>query len=505
MMVNYGASKYGIGVSPDSVGYISTAQSLLNRTGFYLFNNEPFVHWPPLYPILLAALGLLGINPLVGAKLFNMIAFGFTIFSSGFLLLKVIESSVLFFWAVLSFIFSEPLLEVSVMAWSEPIYIFLSVLFFLVFSGYLKQEKAQKLLLCSAIAALVCLQRYVGVILVATGALSIPLFAQNSQIMRRARNALIFTTIALLPTIMWGGYNFSRAGTFAGHRNPAYWGALRHLSDLVTVISGWFIPLSVPFVLNFFVLLACVVALALIIKRQQYRLRRLRPIESTWNCTVKPLIIYIALYSVFIIFISSYTANEPIGNRLLSPLYPFLMIVLSFCIDGIYKSVTFKKGYLLKFVISSILFLWLLYPIYGAVSFIKLCRQEGAGEDFYRQSYYGKDAWQKSPLIQWLRNKHIEEKVYSNEPYALYILTGIVASYSPITTVPLSQFVSTLPNYNKCLLIWFNEMFNGKKRFFMQTEQLYPLDLLKNFFKMEEVVIFEDGSIYKFSKLNLTN
>jgi hypothetical protein len=68
MMVNYGTGKYGIGVSPDSVGYISTAQSLLNRTGFHLFNGEPFVQWPPLYPLLLAALGLLGINPLVGAK-----------------------------------------------------------------------------------------------------------------------------------------------------------------------------------------------------------------------------------------------------------------------------------------------------------------------------------------------------------------------------------------------------------------------------------------------------
>jgi hypothetical protein len=53
------------------------------------------------------------------------------------------------------------------MAWSEPIYIFLSILFFLLLASYFEKPKSQKLLLCSAIALFVCLQRYIVVILVA--------------------------------------------------------------------------------------------------------------------------------------------------------------------------------------------------------------------------------------------------------------------------------------------------------------------------------------------------
>src|SRR5512140_2979032 len=52
-------SKYGAGVSSDAVRAMSTAQGLLAGRGFVDFTGTPYVLWPPLYPLLLAGLGLL--------------------------------------------------------------------------------------------------------------------------------------------------------------------------------------------------------------------------------------------------------------------------------------------------------------------------------------------------------------------------------------------------------------------------------------------------------------
>lgn len=489
-------SKYGVGLSPDSVDYISTARNLIDGKGFYKFTNEPFVQWPPLYPLLLATIGLFGINPLYGARFLNIAAFGLTIFFFICLILRIVKTKPLILWAALACLFSVPLLKVAVMAWSEPIYILLSILFFLVFCSYLKKQEKQVLLLCSSVAALICLQRYVGIILVATGALSILFFTQNSSVSRRIRDSLIFICTALSPVLVWLSYNFFSTGTLAGRRAPAYWGTSKHLSDLVTVINNWFLPYSFPLPLYYLLL---VMLMAFIIFIHVWHQRRSRLIKAKCDFTLKPIIIYILLYAVFIVLSSSYMANEPIGNRLLSPIYPFLIIIFCVCLKQLNEFINTKTGRrgFLKFIFLCVFFLWLLYPVYGAINFIKICRQEGAGEDFYGQSYYGKDAWQESPLIKWVRCNKLEGKIYSNEPYALYILTGFVASYSPMTTVPISRVAAELPHHKNCLIVWFKESFDSKTRFFMGADQLYSLKQLHSLFKIEEVAVFDDGYVFR--------
>ncbi|NIP42487.1 MAG: hypothetical protein GWO30_06835 [Gammaproteobacteria bacterium] len=53
-LIIYPTYHYGIGLSPDSVGYISTARSLISGKGFFQYDGQPFFLQPPLYPIILA-------------------------------------------------------------------------------------------------------------------------------------------------------------------------------------------------------------------------------------------------------------------------------------------------------------------------------------------------------------------------------------------------------------------------------------------------------------------
>ena len=111
-------SLYGAGLSPDSVGYISAARSLLSGDGYTRYHGDVLVHWPPLFPTLLAVLGLAGIEPLVGARIINILAFGLTIFFSGQLLRMYLRSNSLVILGTASVALSLHLLYVSNMVWT---------------------------------------------------------------------------------------------------------------------------------------------------------------------------------------------------------------------------------------------------------------------------------------------------------------------------------------------------------------------------------------------------
>jgi hypothetical protein len=48
---------HGVGLTPDSVDYLSAADSLRAGQGMIQADGRAFVLWPPLYPLLLAAIG----------------------------------------------------------------------------------------------------------------------------------------------------------------------------------------------------------------------------------------------------------------------------------------------------------------------------------------------------------------------------------------------------------------------------------------------------------------
>lgn len=60
------ATPFGIGVTPDSTVYIDAAHNLLHGRGVVVLTAsgevKPLNHYPPLYPAVLATLGLVGVS-----------------------------------------------------------------------------------------------------------------------------------------------------------------------------------------------------------------------------------------------------------------------------------------------------------------------------------------------------------------------------------------------------------------------------------------------------------
>lgn len=100
---------YGPVLHYDSINYIAVARNLLAGEGFINFSGSDYTLWPPLYPLLLAAVSLGRFDPLNAAGPLNAAIFGLTIFVLGQYLRHRLQSRFLALWACVMIALSIPL------------------------------------------------------------------------------------------------------------------------------------------------------------------------------------------------------------------------------------------------------------------------------------------------------------------------------------------------------------------------------------------------------------
>jgi len=146
----------GIGVSPDSVTYLSVARNIHSHGTFVDFDNRPLVIFPVLYSVFLSVgMFLTGSDPLSFGAILNCILFFKVIYVCGWLLEKLPYRSKWYKHIILSCIVLSPcLLEVYCMLWSETLFILLLLLFFIALRRYFKTVSIKSLMLAALIAAL---------------------------------------------------------------------------------------------------------------------------------------------------------------------------------------------------------------------------------------------------------------------------------------------------------------------------------------------------------------
>ena len=140
-------STYGVGVTPDSVTYISTARSLLQGNGFIDWDGSSYTIFPPLFPLLLALTGIFGPDPADTAGYVNAFLCGLAIFLSSRWLWQHLRTrpaptsrtlqTYLLLWAAVVLILSSPLSRVASLALSELLFILLTISALFTFNTFL--------------------------------------------------------------------------------------------------------------------------------------------------------------------------------------------------------------------------------------------------------------------------------------------------------------------------------------------------------------------------------
>src|SRR5262249_9037147 len=162
--------------------------------------GTPFVEWAPLLPAWLALGEKLGISAGGLARATGGLSAAGVSWAPGLWTARSTSSRAFGLGAALVTALSFPLIYVAAHLWSDAPFLFLSMLGVLA----LGEGRAFR---AAWFAALACLMRYLGVTLVAAGALF--LFFERG----RRRDAVIFSAIASAPLALWLARNALVTGT----------------------------------------------------------------------------------------------------------------------------------------------------------------------------------------------------------------------------------------------------------------------------------------------------
>ena len=491
ILILLSTSRYGAGLSPDSVGYIAAARNLLAGAGFICYNGSPTVVWPPLYPACLALLSrTFGTDPFFVANVLNALIFGLIVYVGGVLAFKHAASfPSLALVATLAMLFSRPLFVVSVMAWTEPLFILFVLLCLIVSDSYLSKQDTTSLVLLSLSVALASLTRYIGVTLILWGAFIIVGFHRD-RLKHRLAHLSLFTLISTLPVAIWLIRNYAISSSLFGPRGPSVFTLSQNLTYLFTTLLSWYIPRRIAE--RHSILMIVIAGLCLWVS---LRLR------SVWQGTkerlqpISPLLLFTSIYTAFLVISSTTTAYDPIDDRLLSPIYVPLTLIWLVLAQAFVDP--YRKGFRTKSVKSFIVIciaIWFVYPMsYIIVNAINLIS--------FGRGYSGK-AWRDSETIRYLlQHRALEAKcaLYTNGPDATYIVAHIAAKMSPakskynspemVDDVP--RLIGSWPEEDNACLIWFDTI---------DRPYLFTVEELQAIANMDRIARLKDGAIYSITR-----
>ena len=229
---------YGVGLVADTPTYLSVADSLLAGQGFVQFSVWPYLHWPPLYPLLLAAASFYVFDPQDVAGPVNAAIFGLTIFAVGCCLRRYVRRRFLVVAACLAIMLALPLTGVAAAALSEPLFILLSTLALAQTARFLECGQGRQLAMAAALTALALLTRYAGVALVMA---ILPLLVLQRDVggLAKAKRIAWYCLIAGLPTALWFLRNYLAHGRIQAGRLPSPYRLAEVLEALGNDLAGW--------------------------------------------------------------------------------------------------------------------------------------------------------------------------------------------------------------------------------------------------------------------------
>jgi len=369
---------------------------------------------------------------------------------------------------------------------SESFFIFLTILFIIYLQDFLRRERWLSLILIALIAALAVMQRYMGSVLVATGFISIVLLPNKLTIYRRIRMSFCFIVISTTPVIIWLIRDFILTQTYFRPNFPSNYSLSQNAYFIIDLLTVWFIPRSVPFLMRAIILSSFTfIAVAIVFISLKSGIRDRKKLAATI-----PLGIFIIFYISVLLISATTFAFERIDHRYLSPVYIFIIFFILLALDDILALSNLFRAYkiLIKFLVLVIFSLWLLYPFAYAVKMISHWMLIGAGE-------FNTITWRNSQVAYWVKANPLPPVVYSNFPDALYFFTGLKAENSPKKFQfnsfkskgdDLLQFKESL-RLKEAYLVWF---YNSGR------DYLYNINELSSVIGLREIANLSDGAIY---------
>jgi hypothetical protein len=485
-------SPWRIGISPDSSVYLEGATNLVARGALVTVDAEgrpvPITHFPPLYPLVLAAIGMTGVDVVVAAKWLSSTLFAVSIILIGAILRSVLRDNPwIAFLGALVFATSFQMLSVYSMAWSEPLFIPAATLALWFVAVFLKEERLRYLLASALLVGVAWLARYVGVAVLIASAGSVLVLSRRS-VRQRLVDSAVLVAGGCLPMAVWMVRNIAAAGSPTDRVLSVEPIRASVVFRGLSTMSEWFLPHVIGAQLRVGILLC--VLLGLVLSRlwrsnRQGTAGGPQPaLSAGGSVTIELSRVLVAFSSVYLIFlivsISLFDAATPLDSRVLSPVFVAVLICVCCALGRITSA---RRG----------------YKVLGA-GLVALSVLQGIGWLFSHRSGQGYSSlsWRDSPTVGVVRTLPEGARIASNAVDALSILAGRRGDWVPrsrTTSVdrPNPQFEEQLAQLRAKLavgdgyVVWFDHV----HRWFLPTKSELQAAL-----PLTAIATTEDGTIF---------
>jgi hypothetical protein len=469
-------TKYsGVGLSPDSIMYASTATNIQAHGSLLTFNKTPLVFFPVFYPFFLGIIQFFsGVDPIRAGAMVNAFLFASVIFTTGWIMSKFVAHSRMYKWIILiAIILSPGLLEIYTYLWSETLFILEVVFFIIAYWYYMQTHTLKSLLWVAIITAIACITRYVGITIIGTGGLMLLL---DNQLLWKKKIGHIFfyggisACLLVLNLIL----NSTSTGLSTGTREPSITPFGDNLHYFGTVICDWGALSNSTY--PYAALITSVIFLSLI------AVLSWKAFKGKINSYENIIIAFAIVYGLFIIVWASLQRFERINSRLLTPMFIPLLIACTSWVPDVLILVKSKAKYVLAGV-AIIMMLTFEYFTY------QTDYQRYDDENDYGVPGYSDDDWNKSEFVVYLKaHKNMfkpDIPIYTDADEAVYLFTGMSS-----TLIPHKFFKANVQKFysqKRFYLIWFTNLYN--------TELLSLPDIMKNK-KLVKIGSAKEGDIY---------
>ena len=506
-------STYGSAMAGASVTYLSTAENIIAAEGLQDFRGFESLTTPPLYPLILAGIGLAGIEPLEGARLVNVVTFGLTILLSGFWLRRTLGSPLLMVGVTLALTTSHYLSYFSSWILTESLFILFTIFALMQMKAFSNRTVVWRSLMVAAVfTALAAVTRYAGIAVILTGIVML-LCRRGSPLVARLTYAAVYGVLSSLPV----GTVFVRQYLLFGDFSRKYGWVGLSLSELLNQYTRLFseeiVPANMPdwvrasllsaFSLAVFACLAICVYAALRGRAKppfKYAVSPsllTRAFNSAGLKSVLPFAMFSFVYLIFISLVLFFrvggTPAVDIGRYFLPP-YVSLLLLGAWLFDRFLRIHTHGWTSAAKWVSASLILLVSLghFGLWAQKSLVLTARalESGFIGETFNTAY-----WDESETIEYLRANPTDARVYCNRfgllhgLLALKIRTNVRGKY-PWLARNLNRLASQTENGD--YIVWLKSIKGKPLRFYHFND----MDL-RTLPGVETVAELSDGVVFR--------
>jgi len=403
-------SRFGIGITPDSMIYISAAQLFVDTGEFKsILDGIPLqymTHYPPGMSIGLTVFNAFTNDFYNSFRLLNALSlYGFLlavalVFRSYISTLSIITLQLLIL-VNLSFF------DIYEMAWTEPLYILLSFLALYTLNLFVNKLSIKWLIISSILISFSILIRYIGISLIITAVVYIWITLSKERVFTRIKYIIILGLLSSTSFVYWSIRNILLVNSSTGRDVSFHPMPLQYYQEWLTTTSKFTTSLSVN---DLGLIASYIIGALIIILSLIYSAKVLIKVNKSFDYL---LILYPITYFIFLFTSNTFYDHTPLYYRIISPVY--ILFAISLYISFV-KNENIKNK-------TKVITISILIVLHIAKFGMHLIKTDDSKE-YNSKEYVIEDTVEKL--------KHIDKSIltYVNDPDRYYLLTdGAVADW----------------------------------------------------------------------------